>query len=246
MEKIYIKGRPDGLGNRMEQLINLEYFSSIHNLKFVYYWNNIGAQQRDNFKIDFNSKNIEIKYFNHQKNTITFENSIYKIRDKINVNKEKILKCASNIQPDFNINIPENIITVHLRGTDRISAGNHPHFMKSQKEYEYYIDCAFKKVCEIKPSFIFVCGDNKVEVDKFKNRIKNNTDIDIFELNNEENIQKPILDFFAITKTKMVIMATKFSSFSACAAMIGNIPILSKNHDQKNIVSRYPNYWVKF
>ena len=53
MEKIYIKGRPDGLGNRMEQLINLEYFSSIHNLKFVYYWNNIGAQQRDNFKIDF-------------------------------------------------------------------------------------------------------------------------------------------------------------------------------------------------
>jgi len=63
MEKIYIKGRSDGLGNRMEQLINLEYFSSIHNLKFVYYWNNIGAQQRDNFKIDFNSKNIEIKYF---------------------------------------------------------------------------------------------------------------------------------------------------------------------------------------
>ena len=55
--QIIFYGRPDGLGNRFEELVLLSNFAISNNLFIKYYWNNSGSWK---YKCKFKAKNIEI------------------------------------------------------------------------------------------------------------------------------------------------------------------------------------------
>ena len=57
IEHFYFLGRPDGLGNRIEQLINIQEFCIKNNMKCIYVWNNSGYRKYD---INITFENIEI------------------------------------------------------------------------------------------------------------------------------------------------------------------------------------------
>lgn len=42
---VYFQGRPDGIGNRIEQLINIQEYCKHHNVECIYIWNN--GKRRD-------------------------------------------------------------------------------------------------------------------------------------------------------------------------------------------------------
>ena len=54
-EVFHFIGRPDGLGNRIEELINIQEFCETNNKKCVYIWNNSQARKYDIF-IHFDNK----------------------------------------------------------------------------------------------------------------------------------------------------------------------------------------------
>ena len=43
---VYFQGRPDGIGNRIEQLINIQEYCKHHNVECIYIWNN-NVKRRD-------------------------------------------------------------------------------------------------------------------------------------------------------------------------------------------------------
>ena len=47
MKNIYFNGRADGLGNRIEELIHLEYHCIVNKTKCFYFWNNNNWRKYD-------------------------------------------------------------------------------------------------------------------------------------------------------------------------------------------------------
>ena len=60
-KKILFYGRPDGLGNRYEELLLLSNYAVKNDIFFKYIWNNTGKWKYSN---KFLAKNIEIKHIN--------------------------------------------------------------------------------------------------------------------------------------------------------------------------------------
>lgn len=231
-------GRKCGLGNRIEQIILLEAYSKLVDKKITYCWNKeYGKKDRDVVSARIKSNNIDIvdSYTNEG-----FINEKFPIIYTLPFQGEEKRLAAMQLFPNFDIQIPADTIAVHVRGTDRIGGG-HVHQMGDITEYNYYFDSAVNKILELKPKNCFVCGDSQQEVDKFCSKISDT--INIVEPICDPSIEDQWKDFFAISKCDGVVLATKFSTFSACAAMIGGIPIWVRFVDHKQIQDRYPNEW---
>jgi len=231
-------GRICGLGNRVEEIIKLEAYSNQVNEKITYCWNKQ--------YIDTNPPNRDVvSSVRIKSNRIDIVDSYTNdgfIDEKIpNIKGEEIKIAARQLFPDFNIEIPENTIAVHLRSTDRIGGGSHPHFMNSIKEYNDYFNYAVNKVLELNPKNCFICGDSDNEILKFYDRISNK--INIVQPVCDSTVDDQWKDFFFISKCDGVVLATKFSSFSISAAMIGGIPIWARYINNEYIQERYPNDW---
>ena len=90
--KIYFKGRDDGIGNRLEELIRLDYFAEKNSYKIIYFWNNTG-KYKSNYKIlgpieypnRFICKNIEITEDLSLFKGKTFDSTNYAVNDSLNL-----------------------------------------------------------------------------------------------------------------------------------------------------------------
>ena len=73
------------------------------------------------------------------------------------------LTAAKTIKPNFEIHFENNIkpLGIHLRGTDRINKKmRHPHFMKSEKQFNDLIDRTIFYVNKTLPQSLFICSDD--------------------------------------------------------------------------------------
>lgn len=227
-------GRICGLGNRVEQIIKLEAYSNLVDEKITYCWNkqyhNTNRDVVSSVRIKSNNINIVDSYTDEEF-----------IDEKIpNIRGKEMRLAAMQLFPNFDIQIPANTIAVHIRGTDRIG-GNHAHQMKNSIEYNDYFYSAVNKILELKPKNCFVCGDSQQRINEFCDKISDT--INIVKPTCDSSIESQWKDFFSISKCDGVVLATKFSSFSICASMIGGIPIWTKFVDHEQIQNRYPNEW---
>ena len=230
-------GRICGLGNRVEQIIRLEAYSSLVDEKITYCWNkkylNTIPPNRDVVSsVRIKSNNIDI--------VDSYTDGGF-VEEKIpNIRGDEMRLAARNLFPNFNIEMPEDTIAVHIRGTDRIG-GNHAHQMKSVNEYNEYFNSALSKILELKPKNCFVCGDSSNKTLEFCDKISGV--INIVRPKCDSHIEDQWKDFFSISKCDGVVLATKFSSFSICASMVGGIPIWAKYVNEEHIQNRYPTEW---
>lgn len=227
-----ILGRLCGLGNRVEEIIKLEAYSNSIDEKITYCWN----------RQYFNTNRDVVSVIGIKSNNIDIvdsytEDGFTKIP---NIIGDELRSAAKQLSPNFSIDMPNDTIAVHLRGTDRIG-GNHPHQMSSINEYNEYFNSAVEKVLEINPTNCFICGDSTLEVLKFCDKISDK--INIVDPICNSPIDDQWKDFFAISKCDGVVLATKFSSFSITASMVGGIPIWTKYINDEYIQNRYPNEW---
>lgn len=216
MEEFSFPGRSDGLGNRLEEIIQLEYLCKIKKTRCEYIWNNIHKNRT--YDILLKGKNVDI-----------VTKASYPLIKSIEVNTESSLlykKSATNIRSKFKIYFKEDILPtgIHIRASDRINnSTNHPHFMKNYKELAQYIICTIKKVNEKLPKYVFIASEN----DTLKNIVKNelHNSIIITEPICDEGIPSEYKDFFALTLCDEIWMCSRFSSFSILASLVGGIPI---------------------
>lgn len=221
-------GRPDGIGNRIEELISIECYCIENDISCNYYWNN-KYKFRSYINL-LNCKNILIQdtHF-HDHVNIKYNYCQY--------NKEEMLNAAKNIKYLQDINTDISYISIHIRSTDRVNNNGHKDFFT----YDFFID-KFKKTLTYLNNMseemnIFIASDD----DKYKKYLINN-------LNNNYHIVDPFLniiddtvykDYFSLVHSKKILMVPKFSSFAATASLLGNNILLSHCHENETNLYRY-------
>jgi len=245
---IVISGRPDGLGNRIEELIVLEAYCLRENCKATYIWKNKphyfnGQLIPRSYDIYLSLDKVDIIADVEIKDEVVDFNQI-----KEGFTQLDFLNVAKNITPNFNIHFENGVkpLGIHLRGTDRINNKmKHPHFMNSEKEFENLINRTILYINKHLPSHLFICSDDEKYKEKILNRI--NQKIHIVEPIVQKDIPSEYIDFFALSLCSEVVMCSKFSTFAITASMIGNIKLTTFYKDTE-VKERYKalfNYELK-
>ncbi|WP_029037669.1 O-fucosyltransferase family protein [Salinimicrobium xinjiangense] len=226
-----ILGRPDGLGNRIEEIILASAFCSKEGQYANYIWNNKIKNRTYDIKLTSNHLKISEK---------SEQNVPYKTLSeiKVNLSQNEILKSGKEVKPNFDIHFKNGIkpIGIHIRGTDRINNNNHPHFMKDKKEFFSFLSKALEVINNKSPKHIFVTSDDSNTREVFIENL--NKQIIIINPVYDKDVSAEYVDFFALTLCEEIIMCSKFSSFAITASLIGNIPLISFSFDD-SIEKRY-------
>tara|TARA_B100000780_G_C21107189_1_gene447183 strand:- start:1433 stop:2134 length:702 start_codon:yes stop_codon:yes gene_type:complete len=220
-------GRPDGLGNRIEELINIECYCIENDISCNYYWNN-----KYNFRTYDNNlhcKNILIQdtHLNDSEN-IEFNFGNY--------NNQQMINAAKNIKYFQDINTDISYISIHIRSTDKLNNRG-----KDEFTYDIFMD-KLKKTLNYLNNMseemnIFIASDNDMFKQLLIKNLNNNYKIiDPFSNIIDDPIYK---DFFSLVYSKKIIMVPKFSSFSATASLLGNNILLSHYHENETSLYRY-------
>lgn len=218
----YFIGRPDGIGNRVEELIKIQEYCEVHNMKCIYIWRNTSFR---NYSVSITFENIEIR------STITPEEQTRALRNVMQRTFGHKVKYNFTFQVDNDLNYD---IIIHLRATDRIT------FTDKHKDFS---------TIEMFNSFInktieYVNNDNSVSTYtivtddiRYKEKVKKNINKEYVELLYNSNVHKDWLDFYYLTKpNKYVVMCCQFSSYSICASILGDKKLMIfKNSLKSNL-----------
>lgn len=231
---LYFNGRPDGLGNRIEELINLECYCIENDTSCNYYWNN--KYNFRNYNIFLKCKNILIQ------NKTSYEKASEEYKDKYIYNKysiynhNDIINAAKNITFYKNISCDISYISIHIRSTDKLNNRG-----KDEFTYSFFIEKLQKSINYLnnlsEEINIFIASDD----DKYKKYLINNLNknyhiVDPFSNVIDDTIYK---DYFSLVHSKKIIMVPKFSSFAATASLLGNNILLSHCHENETSLYRY-------
>ncbi len=223
-------GRSDGLGNRVEEIINLESICSQMHAKCEYIWTN--RYPIRSYDICFHGENVDI---------VVQKEPLYPVMQlsdfRISFSQEEIWASAKKIVPNFMISFKGNIcpVGIHIRASDRIGQ-NHPHFMKDEKELQGYLSETIDVINKSEPKYVYVCSESE----RCRNILLRylNKDIVIVKPTCDKKIPLEYVDFFALTLCSEIWMVSRFSSFSITASLIGNIPLITFI-DDKGVRERY-------
>lgn len=232
--KVYFSGRPDGIGNRIEQLILIQEYCIENNLQCNYIWNNSNFR---NYLPLISFDNIEIMNTKNS-NNIQISNNIQGLNGiKFNRTKDFGIRYKFDFNIDFNI---EYDTIIHVRATDRLNPNMKHGDFSNVNELNILIEKMITYVnnsSEIN-TYTIITDDNKY-IDTIKNRINKK----FVTLSYEYNIPNEWLDYYYLTKSnKNIIMCCKFSSYSITASILANKPLLCF---KQSLDSNLPRYKAK-
>lgn len=220
LNQFIFNGRPDGIGNRIEELINIQEYCVKNDLLCFYVWNNT---------IKFRSYAPLISFDN-----ITIIQDTKKINNLVIKNNKIFRRTQGNIIKytfNFNVDITEEYdIIVHIRATDRLIHNGKGDF-SSENELKWFVEKSIKYINNNSniQTYTIVCDD-----DNYKNYMLNKITKKFINLSYDNNIPKDWLDYYYLTKCKnSILMCCKFSSFSITAAILGD-KILLVFHESLN------------
>ena len=222
-------GRPDGIGNRFEQLILLEAICREHRLTCEYLWHN--KYEERSYGIFFKCRHVKVV----DRAEPSFPLKTLEDFSTEHFQRDFVLSAAKGIQPFFDIAFEHPPVGVHLRATDRIGRA-HPHNMKNKKELYRYMSEALFAINKKKPRQLFVCSESESIREIFINHL--DPSIQIVEPSAPKSIPSEYIDFFALSLCREIWMVSRLSTFSISASILGNIP-LKTFVDDPRVFKRY-------
>jgi|MDTC01.2.fsa_nt_gb hypothetical protein len=251
---IYFKGRPDGMGNRVQELIQLDYFAEKFSHRIIYYWN---ISQKDkgiskilgpvDYPCRFKCKNIEFVHDISQWRSETFESSVYW---QEYISYDRYPHNTSNIEYSFSIkHTNKPYIGIHTRSLDRIikkmTLEDKYRGLSDIETYNYAVSETIKYLQnQNKYEYLYICGDSVSEVDRIKKMVGNG--FKFIEYENPQNIEQYYVDMYLLTEASEVIMASLFSSFAITAPILKNKAFITFFQNYETEVNRFPlNYVYK-
>ena len=222
--KVCFLGRPDGIGNRIEQLINIQEYCIENNSQCNYIWNNSNFR---NYLPLISFDNIEI--VNNNNDNINNSNNII-----FNRTKDFRIRYKFNFDIDFNI---EYDTIIHVRATDRLNPNTKHGDFSNINELNIFIDKMITYVNNSSEINTYtIISDDTRYIDNIKNRVNKK----FITLSYDYNIPNEWLDYYYLTKPKKnIIMCCKFSSYSITAAVLANKPLLCFKQSQYSNLPRY-------
>ena len=225
-EVFHFIGRPDGLGNRIEELINIQEFCETNNKKCVYIWNNSQARKYDIF-IHFDNIKIQKTFIEEEKKKF--------LKNCFLRSYEYIVKYQFNFNTKINNNINYDAI-IHIRATDRLVTNPH----HNNYSTELHLVNLMNKTID------YINNDDSIKTytivtdDIHRKNIKSRINKKYVELLYDYDIHKDYLDFYyLINPSKYVLMCSQFSSYSITASILGNKPLLVFKTSLNSNLPRY-------
>ena len=220
MKELYFNGRPQGLGNRIEQLILLQEYASKNNKIVNYFWFNRTMNKDRSYPILIKCKNINIgrKKFNKKK--------------CIKIPKKKY-DIVLNNEIEFTFKIPLLIntpyIAIHLRSGDRIKNNDSFKNYCSLDTFKKCVNKSIDIVLKSEYTHVYICSDKSKPSQEMKKII-------IKKISDKKTIIEPTIkkkigpiwtDFYYLAHASQIIMASKISTFCLTAALLKNIKVVS-------------------
>jgi len=232
MNEIDFYGRPLGLGNRFVQIIRLEAICARHEIRCNYFWNNYTGRACRKYNILIKSdkvKIIESPTCERLPVGIQMVRALPHATSDVwmSLSQKELFTAAKKLRPLFDVAFENDIrpIGVHIRGTDRIRGPEctRPHYAAGIKEFDSFLYKTASAINKQKFEHVFVCADDEQYRQKFIDALDDKTVVCNPTCDNAPDYYR---DFFALTLCRKIFLASKFSSFSICASLIGNIPIV--------------------
>ena len=238
-------GRPDGLGNRIEELLKLSSFAVENNIQFKYYWNNT-----NNFKYPYRfiTRNIEVIEINHVSNwpTKNFEstNLWRKYISQYNYIYENQIKMNFDLP-----SLSNDYLGIHIRGGDRLISTTRVQGLK----YGGFSDTNLLDICIdktlkylqknniTKPLALF--GDDPIYLEKLRVKLK---DYHQIQVPYDSFIENPYIDFYYLTQSSEVVMSSLLSTFAVTAAMLGSNELVTFFDDRETTLHKFSTKLKKF
>jgi len=246
--KIYFKGRDDGIGNRLEELIRLDYFAEKNSYKIIYFWNNTG-KYKSNYKIlgpieypnRFICKNIEITEDLSLFKGKTFDSTNY-WREYIS--QDRYPHNLGNIDFNFSLDVSQKeYLAVHIRGKDRLVEVMDEKLkyigLSDKKTYKYSTDMTVDYINNQNEfKYIYIAGDNREEIEKLKKRLRNN--LQFVKFDNNKNIEGEYIDLYMLANAGKIVMSSLYSTFAIATSILQNKPIVTFFHNFETEINRFP------
>jgi len=237
-------GRPDGIGNRIEEIARLAAVASLRRKGLIIYlWNNLSARGPDRtYSLRFACKDVYIIplprfgwspriiriFATRLLMAISFKPIVLEKH-----NDRRLCSGARKIFPTFSLQWrQESVLGIHIRGSDRIlanpSEGYSDHFMLSKQEFYDFARSAVDYAISSPIQHIFICGDEP-DVLEWVARDLELAGKKLIRPSSPRNIENEYVDFFALSNCSEVVMASKFSSFCLMAALVGGARVKTFN-----------------
>lgn len=222
---IYFNGRPDGLGNRIEELIHIEHYCEKHNEKCSYFWNNTLWRK---YPILIKCKNILLQ------DKRKYDNVIDKTKIINDKTHDELISAAKNISYVDDLIIPNiEYISIHIRATDKLLNRGKDEFTISLLKEK--INKIIEIINKLEKTNVFVCSDDNFYKNHIISNIKHNI-VNPFDKIIEHNVYK---DFFSLIHSKSIYMCPKFSSYTATASLLGNNTLYSFFNENDTTLVRF-------
>lgn len=239
MNKIQFIGRPDGLCNRIEELINLKCLKNKFNINFTYYWNNFSAQKDRRYEILLDcGEGIELKPFDgFNSPSLEKQTNITKKYFHTFTQEEYFLASKDIKFIDYKNLIQKKLLGIHVRRGDKIK--KNPSISEMTNEESNEIITKAIEYANKKNQDIFLCGDDPKYIDYIKNNL--NKDIVVYETE-KKNYNLEYHDLYNLAQCSEICMCSKVSSYSIISSLLGNSKLIyfKQPHDdyEKYIIFR--------
>jgi len=217
---MYINGQPYGLGNKIEELLNLEVYCINNNTQGFYYWNNV---QERSYPILVNFKHITIQSESPYKDASTLpcflDNPILPTR-------QEILMAVKNMCIKLQVSkTAEPYLGIHIRRTDRIQNSPLNADYMDANTANSLLERTARFINYECPKNLFICSDDERAKEELISKIKK--PINIINPLGKNDYPLAYQDWYALANAYKIIMCSKLSSFSATASLVNNIPLVS-------------------
>ena len=236
--RIFI-GRPDGIGNRVEELIKLGAVAAESSDTIHYLWNNINPSRDRRYPTLLQHALVPIFSIPSWSCLATRVSCAFSRRVARVVNRSlnarmntcllsSIQRSAAQLTPLFSISFEaHDVLGVHIRSTDRLNALSHrgytDHFM-TDDEFRFFYVTALEYAKSHRLKSVFVCADSP-EIEVKAERELATAGKEPARPRVDASIPPEYRDFFALSLCREIVLAAKYSSFSLTAAQVGNVPV---------------------
>lgn len=255
--------RPDGLGNRLEQISNLldniDPFASTeaNRLLTTLIWP-VTRKGEDTYRGLSRWLRIDGAILIEDDSPAIVQ-QLMALQPQCDIQTEldanvTVMECnALRIHPNFNISfsgsLTERPVGVHIRTTDRISDevqrqdNNHLASIDSSQTSAFESSLAIQLTTEAlldqKPKAVFIASDNPRIAKTLAKKLKRAGIQVVIPSINPPQVDPLLVDFFGLALCRQVWMVSSFSSFAILAARVGQARLYSLLPEEATLLYRY-------
>ena len=121
---------------------------------------------------------------------------------------------------------PTSYIAIHIRGTDKFNDmnPNDPIGVSTEQYKNIKSKCLEYVKTHLDKTYLICTDDEKLKSEFIQ---ECGEGMKIVEIKDYKNLDRAIVDLFAISRAELVIQCTKYSTFSIIASLIGGIPLIN-------------------